>query len=202
MFNAQDRKNNRAARVSMSLFRISQAIKKITQMDSDKFGLSPVQIQALLFVFHTRDDMASVGNLADAIGTTHVTAVKILNGLVDKGLVTKEKHKSDKRITTILLTDQGKELVGRLNGWGEKLQGALNGMTEETMEQLEIGLGGIVHSFRVEGYLVVAEPCLGCIHFRPNEGSGSEPHYCNMINKFLTNEQSLKECPEHTKPLV
>lgn len=202
MFNAEDRLNNRAARVSMSLFRISQAIKKITQMDSDEFGLSPVQIQALLFVFHTRDDMASVGNLANAIGTTHVTAVKILNGLLDKELVTKEKHKSDKRITTIKLTERGRELVGRLNRWGDKLQESLLGMTEETIDQFEIGLGGIVHALRSKGYLVVAEPCMGCIHFRPNTGSDSEPHYCNMIKKYLTHEQSQKECPEHTKLLV
>lgn len=183
----------------MSLFRISQAIKKITQMDSDELGLAPVQIQSLLFIFHTRHDVASVGHLANSIGTTHVTAVKIINSLMDKELVTKDKHPSDKRITTLQLTERGKELVGQLNRWGEKLQVALQGVTEESMDQLEIGLGGIVHALRSEGYLVVAEPCKGCIHFRPNTGNDSEPHYCNMIKKYLTHEQSLKECPEHVK---
>lgn len=200
MFHANDRVNNRAARVSMALFRISQAIKKITQEDSDEVGLSPVQIQSLLFIFHTRPDMASVGHLASAIGTSHVTAVKIINGLMSKGLVTKMKYPGDKRITILQLTDSGLGVVLSLDSWGERLQDALLGISEETMEHLEIGLGGIIHALRSEGYLVVAEPCMGCMHFRPNTGSEAEPHYCNMIHKFLTHEQTLKECPEHTRP--
>lgn len=200
MFNANDRRTNRAARVSMALFRISQAIKKITQMDSDEAGLSPLQIQTLLFIFHTRPDMASIGHLANAIGASHVTAVKIVNGLMDKGLAAKEKHPVDKRITTLLLTTSGEELVGRLGKWGDRLEASLQGMSEEAMGQLETGLGGIVHALRNEGYLAVAEPCAGCMHFQPNSGSAAEPHYCKMINRYLSEEQSLKECPEHTKP--
>lgn len=200
MFHANERASNRAARVSMSLFRIAQAIKKITQADSDAIGLSPVQIQSLLFIYHTRQDMASVGHLADSIGTTHVTAVKIVNGLLEKGLVAKEKHPDDKRITTLRLTERGCELIDRLDRWGEKLQAALGGLPEDAMDNLEVGLGGIVHALRGEGYLVVAEPCRGCIHFRPNAGSADQPHYCEMIRKYLTDEQSRKECPEHTKP--
>ncbi len=84
MFAPQYRKDNQSARMSMALFRISQAIKKMTQEESDALGLSPIQTQALLFAAHTRNDMATVGNFASTIGTTHVTAVKILNRLVEK----------------------------------------------------------------------------------------------------------------------
>lgn len=201
MFRADDRQHDRAARIGMSLFRISQAIKKITQLDSDEMGLSPLQIQALLFIHHTRYDMASMGNLAEVIAASHVTAVKLVNGLLEKGLVTKDKHPEDKRITLLRLTDPGLALVGRLDGWGDKLRQSLEGISEEAMHQLEVGLGGIIHRLHSSGYLVVSEPCRGCIHFRLNEEQEEGPHYCGMIHKYLTEEQSRKECPEHTKPL-
>lgn len=40
----QHRKDNRSACIGMALFRMSQAIKKMTLAESDTLGLSPVQI--------------------------------------------------------------------------------------------------------------------------------------------------------------
>ncbi|WP_248924223.1 MarR family winged helix-turn-helix transcriptional regulator [Paenibacillus hamazuiensis] len=198
MFDPQSRQNNRAARVAMALFRITQGIKKMTQMEGDAVGLSPVQAQALLFIYHTRSDMATMGNLADSISTTHVTAVKLINSLIDKGLVVKNKNQEDRRITSLLLTDKGKQVVRNLDRWAGRLENALESLSANVLANLEIGLGGVVDSLKKEGYLVVAEPCRGCVHFRPDTGTPEAPHFCAMIQKFLTHEATLKECPEHS----
>ncbi|WP_025847025.1 MarR family winged helix-turn-helix transcriptional regulator [Paenibacillus ehimensis] len=196
-YDPQQRKENRAARVSMALVRMAQAVKKIGQMESDDTGLSPVQIQSLLFTAHTRGDVASVGSLADHLGTTHVTAVKIVNGLVIKGLIAKYAKPGDRRITLLQLTSQGEEAVAKLDRWGEALEEAVQSLPEEALASLETGLGAVLSALQRRGHLVVAEPCLGCIHFRPNTGQDETPHYCNLIRKFLTHEATLKQCPEH-----
>lgn len=198
MFDPQRRKESQAARISMALFRISQSIKKLTQSQSDDFGLSPVQIQALLFVHHTRSDVASVGNFAKTIGTTHVTAVKIINGLVQKGMIAKAEKTEDRRVTVLSLTPAGEETASRLENWGEALEETLDHIPADVLSDFETGLGAIVSALQKEGHLVVAEPCLGCVHFRPNTGDEAAPHYCAMIKKYLTHEASRKECPEHT----
>ncbi|GIP58535.1 MarR family transcriptional regulator [Paenibacillus sp. FSL W8-0186] len=198
IFDPQHRKDNRSARVSMALFRMSQAIKKVTQAESDALGLSPVQIQALLFAAYTRNDVATVGNFADAIGTTHVTAVKIINGLLRKGLVTKAQKPEDRRVTLLLLTAEGKVIISQLNHWGHSLEEAVGSISDEALADFELGLGAIISAMQQRGQLVVAEPCLGCVHFHPNVGDAAAPHYCGLIQKYLTHEASLQECPEHT----
>lgn len=66
------------------------------------------------------------------------------------------------------------------------------------MSQLELGLGTVVSTLQKKGHLVVSEFCLGCIYFRLDNGDENAPHYCQLIQKYLTHEASLKECPEHT----
>lgn len=198
IFDPQHRKNSRSARIGMALVRLSQAIKKVTQAESDTLGLTPVQIQALLFAAHTRSDVATVGNFARTIGTTHVTAVKILNGLVRRELIFKSQKAGDRRVTLLSLTSKGKETVNKLDSWGNLLEDALQPISEELLTHFEIGLGSIISNMQKKGHLVVSEPCLGCIHFLPNAGDKATPHYCKMIKKYLTHESTLQECPEHT----
>ncbi|KOS59964.1 winged helix DNA-binding protein [Lysinibacillus agricola] len=198
MFDSQYRKDNRSARMSMALFRISQAIKKMTQAESDALGLSPVQTQGLLFAAYTRSDMATVGNFASTIGTTHVTAVKILNRLVEKKLIYKIQKADDRRVTLISLTEKGQKVISNLDDWEQSLEDALQSLPENVLSHLELGLGSVVSTLQKKGHLVVSEPCLGCIYFRPSTGEKTAPHYCQLIQKYLTHEASLKECPEHT----
>ncbi|MFO1443619.1 MarR family transcriptional regulator [Bacillus sp. Bva_UNVM-123] len=198
IFDPQHRKENRSARISMALFRISQAIKKVTQAESDAIGLSPIQIQALLFCLHTRKDVATVGNFSNAIGTTHVTAVKVVNELVKKELIYKTQKPEDRRVTLLQLTSKGREITVKLEHWGGTLEEALDSISDEILADFELGLGSIISIMHNQGHLAVSEPCLGCIHFHPNTGNEETPHYCGLIQKYLTHEASLKECPEHT----
>lgn len=200
IFDPQYRKDKRSARIGMALFRMSQAIKKMTQEESGAMGLSPVQIQALLFSFYTRSDVATVGNFADSIGTTHVTAVKIVNGLVKKGLMIKTQKPEDRRVTLLSLTSTGRETVSKLEKWGHTLEETLQSIPDDVLANFELGLGSVISAMEKSGHLVVSEPCMGCIHFRSNAGDAAAPHYCNLIQKYLTHEASLKACPEHTPP--
>ncbi|PYI55616.1 MarR family winged helix-turn-helix transcriptional regulator [Paenibacillus flagellatus] len=198
IFDARSRKDDRSARVGMSLFRLSQAIKKMTQAESDALGLSPVQIQTLLFAFHTRGDAATVGNLAHALGTTHVTAVKTANGLVRKGLIVKTPKADDRRVTLLGLTEEGRRTASNVERWGRALEDALRPISDDALAHFELGLGAIVAALQRSGYLFAAEPCYGCVHFRPNAGDAAAPHYCELVHTYLTHEASLKECPDHT----
>lgn len=51
-----------------------------------------MQTQGLLFAAYTRNDMAKVGDFSIIVGATHVTAVKILNKLVEKNEFIKHKR--------------------------------------------------------------------------------------------------------------
>jgi DNA-binding MarR family transcriptional regulator len=197
-FDPQHRKDDRASRISMMVYRLTQAVKAMNQEEGDKLGLSPVQIQAILFIRHTRPDMATVGQFAHAIGSSHVTAVKILRGIVDKGLASKVRSESDRRISLLALTPEGLTAASRLEKWGNGLHSVMETLDEATLVQLGHGLEQLAAGLKRRGRFNIAEPCEGCVHFMPHAAEGEHPHYCQLIRKYLTHEATLQECPEHT----
>lgn len=142
--------------------------------------------------------MVTVKSFAASIGASHVTAVKILNGLVQKGLIYKITSLVDRRNTHLRLTIEGSSSIEKLNQWGNRLQDVVQSLEESQYEKLEAGLGALIIILQQQGHLVVAEPCIGCVHFKPNIVQGEFPHYCDLIEKYLTHKASMKECPEHT----
>jgi DNA-binding MarR family transcriptional regulator len=181
----------------MTLLRLAGAVKRLTLADSQAAGLTPVQAQTLLFARHTKRFLASVGNLAAALGTTHATAVGVVNGLVARGLLEKQPDETDRRVTLLRLTPAGEQVCANLEGWAGALEASLAGLAPEELAALERGLGAVVHSLRSRGMLVVAEPCRGCVHFRPDARPGAaEPHRCALIDRYLGEDETRRECPD------
>jgi DNA-binding MarR family transcriptional regulator len=183
----------------MTLLRLAGAVKHLTLADSQGAGLTPVQAQTLLFTRHTKRLMTSVGNLAAALGTTHVSAVGVINGLVARGLLAKEASVADRRVTLLRLTPAGEQVCDTLDRWAGALEASLAALPPGDLAALERTLGAVVHSLRSLGVLVVAEPCRGCVHFRPDAQPGRpEPHHCALIDAYLSEEETRRECPDFT----
>lgn len=185
----------------MALLRIGQATRNIGLGEAREAGLTPVQAQTLLFARDTKSFATTVGNLAAYLGSSHASAIGVVDGLVAKGMLRRERGQEDKRVTLLRLTPEGEDVCRRLARWGHVLGEALAGLSGEERETLERGLGGVVWSLRAAGHLWVAEPCRGCVYFRPDAAPGSpEPHRCALIEKFISEEEARRDCPEHTPP--
>lgn len=199
MTDSQPEARPRAQRVAMALLRLSQAIKRIGIADARPAGLTPVQVQTLLFVRRTKSFLATVGNLAAHLGTSHPTAVEVVNALVARGLVAKRPDPRDRRVTLLALTPAGEHACDRLDHWLGSLEQHLTRLDAPELAALERGLGAVVRSLQAAGLLVVGAPCRGCVHFREDADPGSpEPHYCALIRRYLSEEEAAKDCPDHT----
>lgn len=199
MFDPRQRSSDRSARVSMALLRITTAVKKLTLADSAPLGLTPVQAQTLLFVRHTKSFMASMRRLAETLGTTQATAAGVVRALEERGLVTRAADERDGRVTLLRLTPAGARLCDRLDDWAGDLSRSIERLDAATFDQLERGLAAVVAGLRDAGLIVVSEPCRGCVHFRENARPGArEPHHCDLIDRYLSETDSQKECPDHT----
>ena len=199
LYDPDQRRQRASARVGMALLRLSLAVKKLSQAQAEEAGLTPVQAQTLLFVRHTKPFLASIGRLAAALATTHVTALGVVAGLEKRGLLARLPSPEDRRVTLLRLTPKGEAVCRNLEDFGRALEAALSRLGEVELERLERHLGGLVWSLRELGVLQVAEPCRGCVHFRENAAPDSpKPHRCELIQRFLTEEESRFDCPDHT----
>ncbi|MBE3590512.1 MAG: winged helix-turn-helix transcriptional regulator [Firmicutes bacterium] len=183
----------------MALLRLSQAVKRIGIADARPAGLTPVQAQTLFFVRRTKSFLTTIGNLAAHLGTSHPTAVEVVNGLVARGLVVKRPDPRDRRVTLLALTPAGEEACARLDHWLDSLEEHLSGLDAEALDALERGLGAVIRSLQRAGLLVVGAPCRGCVHFREDAAAGAaEPHYCALIRRHVSEAEAAKDCPDHT----
>jgi DNA-binding MarR family transcriptional regulator len=188
-------------RLTMALLRIGQATRAIGLEEAREVGLTPVQAQSLLFVRRTKSFATSVGNLARFLGATHASTVGVVDALVGRGLLLRTVRERDRRVTLLRTTEDGDAVCQRLERWGHLLQEALAPLTAEQRAELERGLGAVVWSLKAAGHLWVAEPCRGCVHFAENAVPGEpEPHHCRLIDGFLGEDESRRDCPDHKPP--
>src|SRR3712207_6305141 len=78
----------------------------------DELDITLAQLQALTFVAGRRD--CSVGALADGLGVTHPAAVKAVDRLVRKGLMTRGVSATDHRQAVLSATMEGRDLVNEI----------------------------------------------------------------------------------------
>lgn len=187
------------AGVLASLLRLSRALEATLREGAAGLGLTPAQAETLRFAGRIRPDMATIGQLARVLGVRHATAVGICEPLVERGLLERRPHPYDGRRRVLALTGSGRALLARLERVTAALREELEALDRGSLERLELGLGALVAALQRSGALVVAAPCAGCVHFRPNAAPGTPaPHRCALIERFLSEAEARMLCPEHT----
>lgn len=185
--------------IANDLVRVSQAVKRIALAEGERFGLTPAQVQTILFCLNTRTDVASIGHLAQSLATSHATAVGVVDGLVRRGYLRRRRGIQDRRVTIIALTDEGQRIGRQLEPWNSALKDAVERLPLDTQMLLTHGLRELKFDLFRLGHLHLNEPCNGCEHFAPNDQPGAPtPHFCRFFRRRLTTEEALQDCPKHS----
>lgn len=189
----------RRAGVVTALLRLSRLVAGELRSAAGELGLTPAQAEAIRFAARTRPDMATPGQLARVLGVRSPTAIGILAPLIERGLLERRPHPFDRRRSVLALTEAGRDVHARLERLTAELEATLTALEPAALERLESGLAELVGLFVRSGRLVVAAPCAGCVHFRPNAAPGTaRPHHCALLRRSLTAAEAAMECPEHT----
>jgi DNA-binding MarR family transcriptional regulator len=79
-------------------------------------GLEPQQHQLLLAVKGFPEGRrATIGEIAERLQIQHHSAVELINRLVERGLVERQRDESDQRRVLVSLTSQGEEILKQLS---------------------------------------------------------------------------------------
>jgi DNA-binding MarR family transcriptional regulator len=178
---------------------LTEGVRALSRAVAEAEGLTPAQAQTLRFAARTKTFAASIGHLAEALGTSHVNAVKVVSGLERRGLVRRRPSPWDGRVTLVALTSAGEEAAARLGRLEELVEEALGEFPLEERQALEPALGALVRAFEQAGLVTVAAPCRGCVYFQESLRPGAaEPHRCRLIERFLSEQEARRDCPDYT----
>lgn len=198
VFDQEDQHQRVDSKIVASLERLNQAFRVLLWEQAQQHGLSPIQIQILVFLLNHDTSLGRVGHLAREFGMTAATVSDAVTALEDKKLLARIVSRQDRRIVNLRLTPAGKKLSNKLSGWADSIRDAVTALPQrEQIAALKVMLK-LIESLQHAEVVTVARMCTTCKFFGKNVHPGSPaPHYCKLLNKPLAVAELRVDCAEY-----
>jgi len=193
IFNPSNQESDISSKIVAGLERISEAFKVLLWEKAKLLGLSPIQIQILIFISYHKNEFCNVSHLAKEFNITKPTISDAVRVLDKKGMITKDYSSKDSRSYSIGLSNSGKNIVAETENFANPLKNQLKGIQRTDLENLFGTLSKLIYKLNRNGILTVQRTCYSCKFF-PQTGNKD---YCNLLDKELLNFDIRLDCPEH-----
>ncbi|MBS3788241.1 MarR family transcriptional regulator [Candidatus Bipolaricaulota bacterium] len=194
IFTDRDELTEEPAKISLLLYRISQGINKLIRDKGKDNDISSTQIQTLIFLSGAHNRNKNVGSIARRLQIAQPTASRLVDSLVKKGVIKRERSETDRRKVKLELTEKGKSLTNEVTQISDILQDIVRGLGEDRQNELSQNLVEIAGDLQSQGHLSTALTCQYCRFFEQNGGnSDHRPHHCQLTGEDLTQDESCTE---------
>jgi DNA-binding MarR family transcriptional regulator len=194
-FDRNEQITSRRAKIIASIERLSTVFRTTLQERSNELGLSPLQIQIILFVAYHERESCSVSAMAQEFAVKKPTISDAVRVLLEKKLLVKKQNTADARAFTVQLSAKGKKLIGSLSGLTSFFLASMESMEEEEITCVWNGILVLMKHLQASNMIPV-RMCYSCQHFGKDHEKGS-PHYCNLMSGPLTLNDIRIDCAEH-----
>ena len=185
-------------KIVAALERPSQAFRVLLQEEAQRQSLSPIQARLLVHLLHHSDELGRVGRLAAEFGLSRATVSDAVGTLEAKGLVYREPWLRDRRVATLRLTAEGKEVAAGLSGWADVVEEQLGSFAPGEKEAVMSFLMRLISALQGAGVITVVRMCVSCRFFKPDAHPRSaSPHHCALLDLPLSGADLRTDCPEH-----
>ncbi|MBJ7883103.1 MarR family winged helix-turn-helix transcriptional regulator [Gelidibacter salicanalis] len=190
VFNTSEQQMDVASKIVVGLERISEVFKVLLWEHGKAIGLSPIQIQILIFIAYHNYEFCSVSHLAMEFNVSKPTISDAVKVLESKKLIVKEFSPNDKRSYNIQLSEEGKETVKHTEHFANPIKKQLSDI--EGLDNFYELLSNLIYKLHTTGLLTVQRMCYSCKFYDKNEGG----HYCKLLEKPLLATDIRMDCPE------
>ncbi|WP_298758751.1 MarR family winged helix-turn-helix transcriptional regulator [uncultured Psychroserpens sp.] len=192
IFNPDQQQKDLSSKIVTGLERISEVFKILLWEKSKVVGLSPIQIQILVFIAFHKEQLCNVSHLAKEFNVTKPTVSDAIKILDKKGLIIKDYSSSDSRRYTIQLSATGKTMISEIHDFANPLKSQLDHFNQPELESLFETISELIYKLNRTGVLTVQRTCFGCQFYQKNETSD----YCRLLEKELLSKDIRLDCPE------
>ena len=192
VFNPVQQQRDISSKIVAGLERISEVFKVLVWEKAKKVGLSPIQIQLLIFIAFHKQELCNVSHLAKEFNITKPTISDAKKVLDKKKMVLKDFSSSDSRSYTIHLSALGKEIVSETNDFANPLKTQIASFEPTDLDTVFKTLSELIYQLNRNGILTVQRTCFGCTYYQKNK----KMDYCNLLEKELMNQDIRLDCSE------
>lgn len=180
-------------RIIAALERIAEVFRVLLWEQSKKFGLSPIQIQILIFLHTHSREKCKVSYLAQEFHLTKPTVSDAIQSLIRKELITKERNPSDSRSFELILTHTGRILYQEISLYTNKLLEPIQNLSPSAKENLLQNFLDIIHQLYESGIISLQRMCYSCKYYKREKNM----HYCMLLEKSLYKSELRLDCPDY-----
>ncbi len=192
-FNPAQQEKDISSKIVAGLERVSEVFKILLWEKAKLIGLSPIQIQLLIFIAYHKQDLCNVSHLAKEFNITKPTVSDAIKVLDKKGLVIKDYSSSDSRSYSIALSELGNEVVAQTYDFSGPLKKQVDSFSQDELAHLSATLIQLIYKLNRNGILQVQRTCYGCKFHHKHQKSD----YCNLLQKELLTQEIRLDCPEY-----
>ena len=192
LFNLENQNESIDNKIVAGLERISQVFKILLWEKAKNFGLSPIQIQVLIFIQYHTPEKSTISYLAKEFNVTKATLSDVIKSLEQKKLIEKKSDTVDTRSYTVALTIEGLKLVQETEDYADPLVKNIASFTEENKVVIWDSISTIIRQCSQAGIISVQRTCYNCQHYSYN----NQIHFCKLLNSPLEIENIRIDCPE------
>jgi len=193
VFNPQNQETDLSSKIVAGLERISEAFKVLLWEKATELGVSPIQIQILIFIAYHKPALCNVSHLAKEFNVSKPTISDAIRVLNKKGIIEKDVSSADNRSYTIKLSDRGLDIVSQTENFAHPIKKTLNQIETANLNALYKTLSTLIYQLNRNGVLTVQRTCYGCKFYKKNTNA----HYCNLLEKELLDADIRVDCPEY-----
>ena len=193
IFHPNSQEDRISSKIVVGLERIAEAFRVLLWEEAKQTGLSPIQIQILVYILNHPDYPSSVSSLANEFNLSKATVSDAVKSLSVKELVRKFIDETDKRSSQIQITSKGIEICSKVEHFANPIRSVVESMDRKSQIQLSGMLSELIHGMHVQEILRIQRMCFTCRHYAKTH----DGHYCNFLQKKLRKEEIRIDCPEH-----
>lgn len=187
----------------LALERLAQAHRSLLWEAAKAEGLTPLQVQALLYLSSHDPSHCRVTSLAREFDLTPATVSDAIQALEAKGLLLRQPWPQDGRVVWLRLTARGERLARRIASWTHILRQQLETFSLEEKQAALSFLMRLIAALQRAGVISVARMCFTCLFFQPHvHPDPGAPHHCRFLNQPLSLAELRVDCPDHVQPLA
>ncbi|MBO3698018.1 MarR family winged helix-turn-helix transcriptional regulator [Roseivirga sp. E12] len=178
-------------KISLVLSKLSDFYRQLLWSQAQPHGLSPIQVQLILFIKNHSSALSKVSQLAKEFQMTKATISDSVRVLVDKNLLRKVSEINDKRSFSLHLTTRGVQLANTIESYQGDFHKALSKLGTEKKTNLFKGLFELLDRLNEEGLIPVQRMCFNCSFYH---GDKENSHMCSFLKKNLQTTDIRVDC--------
>jgi len=192
VFNLINQNSSLDNKIVAGLERLSQVFRILLWEKAKEHGLSPIQIQLLIFIQYHSTDKCTISYLAQEFNFTKPTISDAIKVLEQKNFIKKNTDSSDTRSYTIQLTASGKKIVFETENFANPITEIITKSSEADKLILWENISNLISLLNRQEIISIQRTCFNCGHYTIKNKNA----FCSLLNQKLLTKDIRIDCEE------